>query len=122
MDLKISEVLVTAPHTADEQLVRHIKITNTSDDFINNIVLSFSSPHTLILEELVVRERGSLKFTPAADPIFLGNLSPNETAHLYYIQKPLTTKLALSDDIKLSYNEKESKKFSTFPINLTPLH
>lgn len=118
MDLKISEVLIKASPSTIDTVTRHIKITNASNNFINNIVLSFSSPHTIILEELVIRERGSLKLAPATENIIIGNLSPNETADLYYTQKPLTTKLALSDDIKLCYNDEECKRFSTSPITL----
>ena len=62
----------------------HIKITNISNTMLNNVTLYLPDIKAHLASIMVVRERGSLSFTPDIDKICLGNLYPEETAYLYY--------------------------------------
>jgi hypothetical protein len=61
----------------------HIEIVNHSLEVIKDLKLHIDSP-TSFLQLEVVRDRGSLLFTRDLELIQLGNLSPKESAHLYY--------------------------------------
>ncbi|MGL4345337.1 MAG: hypothetical protein ACRCTE_09075 [Cellulosilyticaceae bacterium] len=85
-----------------------IKLTNNSPDILQNIVLSFETISSHMIECKVVRERGSLCFTPPQSEIQLGNLYPDEVAYLYcklraFDQSNVSSPV-YTEEIKVSFN------------------
>lgn len=59
----------------------HLKITNTSDEIVQNIKLILPLNSSSICT--LVRERGNMNFDATIKEIEVGNLYPLESAHLY---------------------------------------
>lgn len=59
----------------------HFKITNTSDEIVQNIKLLLPVDSSYICT--LVRERGNMNFDATIKEIEVGNLYPLESAHLY---------------------------------------
>lgn len=83
-----------------------IKITNTSEHFINNLKLIIDSSTSLILEPAVVRERGTLYYDTDTFLFDLGNLAPQESALFEY--KSDTATLSLLKHISLSFTPEDA--------------
>ena len=91
-----------------------IKITNTSSHFINNLKLTIDTSNPLILEQAIVRERGTLHY--AGDTCFfeVGNLAPQESALLEY--KSTNSTISLIEHLTLLFTPENT----TSEITETP--
>lgn len=93
----------TAIETGEQSLRKNqIRITNTSDCFINNLKLNISTPDFALLEQTIIRERGSLCYDCVLDSLDLGNLAPDETALFEYKYSTEGEKSLLSH-LQISY-------------------
>lgn len=97
----------------------HIKITNISDTMLNNVTLYLPDIKAQLDSLMVVRERGTLNFSPTEEKICLGNLYPEETAYLYFTTTTSTPSHALfKKPPKIVFlpegTEQSSDNFSTF--------
>ena len=63
---------------------RQIRITNTSSHFLNNLILNINTTDFPIVEQTIIRERGSLSYDKIQFTLELGNLAPDETALFEY--------------------------------------
>lgn len=82
-----------------------IKITNTSNQFINDLKLNIDTTDFPLVEQTIIRERGTLCCDKDLCTLELGNLAPDETALFEYKYK-LTDKkhdFSLLNHIHISY-------------------
>lgn len=82
-----------------------IKITNTSGHFINNLKLSIDKVNFPLVEQTIIRQRGTLSYDKDLCLLDLGNLAPDETALFEYKYQVENDKKALSllNHIHISY-------------------
>lgn len=81
-----------------------IKITNTSDDYLNDVLLTIDTKNCPLTYQVVKRERGTLDFSPPTLKVELGNLAPNESAYFEYKGKLLNS---LINQLSLTCKEHE---------------
>lgn len=100
--------MYTAPHLNSYTKENSIRIINKTDQPLTNIRLIFEDFNINILEYKIVRERGSLSYTPPLNFIELGNLFPDESAELYFKIAPSHTDSPLPpiplDAIQICYS------------------
>lgn len=101
-----------------------IRITNRTDKPLTNIKLTFEELGITISEYKIIRERGSLSYTPPLNFIELGNLFPDESAELCFKIEPSDALLPFPniplDSIKICYSlENESPIHSDLNTFLT---
>lgn len=88
-------------------ITNHIKITNISETMLTNVTVCLNDTLPELSKLLVVRERGSLDFSPNTSKICLGNLYPDETAYVYYTigsEKPESkSSLSTNQNIKIMF-------------------
>ncbi|WP_069998954.1 hypothetical protein [Cellulosilyticum sp. I15G10I2] len=106
--LKISEVTQNISATSDSCIKAQIKITNTSNAYINNLKLIIKPKEIPILEQCIIRQRGALSFDTAFDQLDVGNLAPDETAYFEYAFKPAKDICSLSSQIIIRYTPEYS--------------
>ncbi|MDF2879315.1 MAG: hypothetical protein K0S30_2411 [Clostridia bacterium] len=112
--LKVSEVIENLSHTSEANIKAQIKITNTSDSYINNLKLIIEPKEIAILEQCIIRQRGSLSFDPIVNNLEVGNLAPDESAYFEYAFKPSSSAASLLDQMHISYTpERSNKEIST---------
>lgn len=89
----------------DENCLRknQIRITNTSEHFINNLKLSIDTSDFPLIEQTIIRQRGTLCCDKILHTLELGNLAPDETALFEYKYKTEDTKQSLLDYLHISY-------------------
>lgn len=80
-----------------------IRITNTSNQFINNLTLNINTADFPLVEQTIIRERGSLSYDKIQFTLELGNLAPDETALFEYKYKNTTTNHTLLTHLQFSY-------------------
>ena len=106
--LKISETTQNITSTPDICIKAQIKITNTSNTYINNLKLIIQPKEASILEQCIIRQRGSLSFDTAFDQLDVGNLAPDETAYFEYAFRPAPDIYSLSSQIVIRYTPEYS--------------
>lgn len=103
--IAISEITKEV-NTASPFLINNqIKITNTSEDFVNNVKLLIHTPSFTICEESVIRQRGIMSFTPETQCLDLGNLAPNESAYFEYKFLSPSSLSSLSQHFSITYTD-----------------
>ncbi|MDF2614152.1 MAG: hypothetical protein K0S71_1938 [Clostridia bacterium] len=107
-NLKISEVIENIITPSDNCIRAQIKMTNTSNTFINNLKLIIKAKEIAILEKSVIRQRGALSFDAAESELDVGNLAPDETAYFEYAFKPIENINSLSSQMIISYTPEYS--------------
>ncbi len=82
-----------------------IKITNTSNQFINNLKLCIDTNTLPLVEQTIIRDRGALCYSENSHMLELGNLAPDETALFEYQYKTGSEQLehSLLSHIHFSY-------------------
>ncbi|PHV70201.1 hypothetical protein CS063_12035 [Sporanaerobium hydrogeniformans] len=115
--LQISE-LTKAPLSANEIIVKQIKITNISHSYINDLKLLLPCETSSIVESAIIRERGSLSFEGNITALEMGNLAPSETAYFEYSFKATPESSSLSPHILLSYIDEDTGQKATNQLNL----
>lgn len=110
--LAISEIHKLKELTATTLIKNQIKITNTSNSYINNLELHIDRKNIPILEQSIIRSRGELSFEPSITSLEVGNLAPAETAYFEYKLMTTDDTTTLSPHITLSYTPENS----TLPI------
>lgn len=106
--LKISEITENITTLSDIHIRAQIKMTNTSNSYINNLKLIIKAKEIAILEKSVIRQRGSLSFDDEVNELDVGNLAPDETAYFEYAFKPLEDIHSLSSQMTISYTPEYS--------------
>ncbi|MEG0013781.1 MAG: hypothetical protein RSD26_02330 [Cellulosilyticaceae bacterium] len=100
--------MYATPHLNSYTKENSIRIINKTNQPLTNIRLIFEDFNINISEYKIVRERGSLSYTPPLNFIELGNLFPNESAELYFKIDPSDTDLPLPpiplDSIQICYS------------------
>lgn len=101
--LNIQEITID---TGESLLQKNqIKITNTSNQFVNNLKLNIDTKDFPLIEQTIIRERGTLHCDKSLCILELGNLAPDETALFEYKYEPIDKKhvLSLLSHIHISY-------------------
>lgn len=94
----------TTIDTDDNYLRKNqIRITNTSKHFINNLKLSIDALDFPLIEQTIIRERGTLCCDKILSTLELGNLAPDETALFEYKYKTEDEKQSLLSYLHISY-------------------
>ena len=82
---------------------RQIRITNTSSHFLNNLILNIKANDFPIVEQTIIRERGSLSYDKIQFTLELGNLAPDETALFEYKYQNNNIEHTLLKHLQFSY-------------------
>lgn len=94
-----------------------IRLVNYSSEPLINIKLLLTDSDSNIIEYMIIRERGTLTFSPPLESIELGNLYPEESAEIRYKFSPETfdTNFSLSfiDHLKISYSLTSEESITT---------
>lgn len=94
-----------------------IRLVNYSSEPLINIKLLLTDSHLNIIEYMIIRERGTLTFSPPLEFIELGNLYPEESAEIRYksSSENLDTNSYLSflDNLKISYSLTSEESITT---------
>lgn len=117
--LKISETAEKLSQSSEVRIKTQIKITNTSKSYLNNMKLIIKPQDISILEQSVIRQRGSLSYDTLSEQLDLGNLAPDETAYFECAFTPLQNSCTLSKQLSIHY----TPDYSTYEIaeNITDL-
>lgn len=106
--IKVTEINKTIEIHAETLINNELIITNTSDGYINNLKIMIQSGDFSILEQVIIRKRGTLNFSPAASCLELGNLAPEESAFFEYKFTSPKHLPSLSSRLILSYHFEET--------------
>lgn len=94
------EITKVFTKVSNEAIHEQLKITNLSDDYVNDVMLTIQKESCPLTYQVIKRERGILDFTPPTLHLELGNLAPNESAYFEYKCKMPTS---LVDQLSLTY-------------------
>lgn len=111
--LKISE---STSCNENNLLTVQLVITNTSNDYITNVMLTRSDTDLSLLSQQIIRQRGSLSLDPSAKELAIGNLAPDESAYLEYQLPKNQTRQALTSHINVTYTTDNSSTVTTKPL------
>lgn len=102
--LEVTKLVSQTYDPASKLIHEKIKITNVSSDYIHNLTLLIDDKDHALVEQLVIRNRGSLSFEPAITLLELGNLAPDESAYFDY-KYASDKSSSFTDHISLTYNK-----------------
>ena len=106
--IKVTEINKTIEIHAETLINNELIITNTSNGYINNLKIMIQSGDFSILEQVIIRKRGTLNFSPAESCLELGNLAPEESAFFEYKFTSPINLPSLSSRLTLSYHFEET--------------
>lgn len=109
-NITISEICTLKDISAHALIQNELRITNISSRDITNLKLIIHAPEATILEQSIIRERGSLSFSPETTCLELGNLAPDESACFEYKFTGSDTLTSLSAHFTLTYTDLSSSQ------------
>lgn len=102
--IKVSEINKTIEVSTQTLINNELEITNTSSGYINNLKILIQGNDFSILEQAIIRQRGSLNFSPTENCLELGNLAPEESAFFEYKFISSRSLSSLSSHLTISYS------------------
>ena len=98
--IEINKNIKICTHTLiDNEIV----ITNTSLHPLTNIKLTLEGQDFSILSQSLIRERGSMEFSPHQNYLEIGNLEPQESAYFEYSFSSNKSLVSLANNFVLTY-------------------
>ena len=109
-NITISETCLLNTSSNQPLIQNKLRITNISSQDITNLKLIIHTSEATILEQSIIRERGSLSFSPETTCLELGNLAPDESACFEYKFTPTHDLTSLSPHFTLTYTDLSDSK------------
>lgn len=114
--IKVSEINKTIEITAKTLINNELEITNTSSGYINNLKIMIHNSDFSILEQAIIRRRGSLNFSPTENCLELGNLAPDESAFFEYKFTSSSSLYSLCPHLTLSYHLEDAAEETNLTV------